>query len=349
MSSERWPDLPVTNWKDTYETLHMWTQIAGKIRLKLAPYVNHWWEVALYVTPRGLTTGPIPYHEKSFDLTFDFLDHHFLLCTSDGQTRTILLRPKAVAEIYGELMNHLEDLGIEVVIDPIPSEVANPIACHEDFVHASYDRKSVEQFWSLLSQAERVLQKFRSGFIGKCSPVHFFWGSFDLAVTRFSGGAPERPGVDHITKLAYSHEVISCGFWLGSGNIDAPAFYAYAAPEPLGFAEDQCFRTAFYNPPSKEFILMVDDIRYTENPDQMILDFLQSTYDLGANLAKWIRPDLEQGLFYRRHQVNSSKGVSPRTGSSQMRLSSLFRVSELTQAHNSWTNFRGEPVRCLLY
>lgn len=311
MTAEHWPALPVSEWKETYETLHMWAQITGKIRLKLAPYVNHWWEVVLYVTPRGLTTGVIPYLEGSFDLTFDFVDHHFFIRTSDGQVRGVPLRPKAVADFYCEVMSHLNDLGIEVAIDPIPSEVPSPIAFHEDFVHASYDRKSVERFWKLLLQAERVFEKFRGGFIGKCSPVHFFWGSFDLAVSRFSGRrAPERPGVDHITKLAYSHEVISCGFWPGGGNIDAAAFYAYAAPEPFGFAEGRVLpASAFYNPPSKNFILMVDDIRHTENPDQMVLDFLQSTYDLGANLAKWNRQELERRSFISRGFEQESRAA----------------------------------------
>jgi hypothetical protein len=294
-----WPDLLVGNWKDTYDTLHMWTQIVGKIRLKLEPYVNHWWEVTLYVTPRGLTTGPIPYRNRSFDLNFDFLNHTFAIGTSEGQIRTMKLRPRAVADFYEELMEILESFAIQVVIDPIPSEVPNPIACHEDYIHASYDRVAVEKFWKNLSQADRVMKKFRGGFLGKCSPVQFYWGSFDLSCTRFSGRrAPERPEADHITRLAYSHEVISCGFWPGGGNIEAPAFYAYAAPEPQGYAGGAVRpASAFYNSPTKNFILMVDKVRKSENPDQMILEFFQSTYNLGADLGKWDREALERKSF----------------------------------------------------
>jgi hypothetical protein len=294
-----WPELPLESWRATHDTLHMWTQIVGKIRLKLAPYINHWWEVVLYVNPRGLTTGPIPYESASFDLSFDFLDHVLVVSTSRGETRKMELAPRSVADFYKELMGILSSLGIKVVIDPMPSEVPNPIACHEDYVHASYDRRAVKNFFKNLSQADRMLQKFRGGFIGKCSPVQFYWGSFDLAVTRFSGRrAPERPGVDHITKLAYSHEVISCGFWPGSANIESPAFYAYASPEPKGYAEGVVRpASAFYNPPTKNFILMADEVRKSRDPDQMILDFLQSTYDLGADLGNWDRRALERKSF----------------------------------------------------
>jgi hypothetical protein len=286
-------------WKESFDTLHMWTQIVGKVRLKLTPYINHWWEVVLYVTPRGLTTGPIYYDKISFEISFDFVGHQLSIETSDGRSRKILLEPRTVANFYQELMESLASLGIEVQIDPTPSEVSNPIAFQDDDVHRSYDRVSVESFWKLLLQADRVLKKFRSGFIGKSSPVQFYWGSFDLAVTRFSGQrAPERPGADHVTRLAYSHEVLSCGFWPGGGNIEGPAFYAYAAPEPQGYSEGRVLPpAAFYNPPSKNFILMVDEVRTAEDPDQMILDFLQSTYDLGADLGKWDRQALERRSF----------------------------------------------------
>jgi len=298
-TKEQWPELPLNRWKDTFDTLHMWFQIVGKIRLKLTPYINHWWEVVLYVVPRGLTTGPIYFEQISFEISFDFVDHKLLIETSDERSRKISLEPRTVANFYQELMESLASLGIDVQIDPMPREVPNPIAFQEDDVHHSYERVSVEYFWKLLFRADRVMKKFRSGFIGKNSPVQFYWGSFDLAVTRFSGRlAPERPEADHITRLAYSHEVLSCGFWPGGGNIDGPAFYAYAAPEPQGYGEGIVRPpTAFYNPPTKNFILMVDEVRRAEDPDQMILDFLQSTYDLGADLNKWDRQALERKSF----------------------------------------------------
>lgn len=294
-----WPELPLKSWKDTYETLHMWAQIVGKIRLKLTPFINHWWEVVFYVTPRGLTTGPIPDESRSFEISFDFVYHELSIDTSEGQNQKIKLESRSVASFYQELMARLRSLGIHVQIDPMPKEVPNPIAFQEDDVHRSYNADPVDDFWQLLSQADRVMKKFRGGFLGKASPVQFYWGSFDLAVTRFSGRrAPERPEADHITKLAYSHEVISCGFWPGSGNIEGPAFYAYAAPEPQGFAEGivrpAC---AFYNTPTKNFILMIDQVRKAQDPDQMVLDFFQSTYDLGADLGKWDRKALERKSF----------------------------------------------------
>jgi hypothetical protein len=313
-TKEHWPELPLARWKQTCDTLHMWTQIVGKIRLKSTPYINHWWEVVLYVTSRGLTTSPMPYVDGSFEIDFDFLDHSLLIETSAGESRTMALEPRSVANFYQELMAHLGSLGIDIQIDPMPVEVPNPIAFPEDDVHKSYDQDAVERFFKNLSHADRVLKKFRSGFIGKCSPVHFYWGSFDLAVTRFSGRrAPERPEADHATRLAYSHEVLSCGFWPGGGNIDGPAFYAYAAPEPQGYGDGMIQRkirppSAFYSAALKNFILMVDEVRRAEDPDQMILDFLQSTYDLGADLGKWDRQALERKTFLSE-EANKSRAA----------------------------------------
>jgi hypothetical protein len=295
-TTEIWPALPLVEWQDTYGTLHMWTQIVGKIRLVLSPVVNHWWQVPLYVTSRGLTTSPIPYEERNFEIVFDFIDHHLIIYTSDGATKVMALTPRSVADFYQELMVNLRSLGIEVKIHAKPDEVPNPIPFAEDHEHASYDREYVDRFWRILIQVDQVLKEFRSQFIGKCSPVHFFWGSFDLAVTRFSGRrAPEREGADPITREAYSHEVISHGFWPGGGEIQAPAFYSYTAPEPAGLNKGLIHpETAFYSPEVSEFLLMYDDIRGVNSPKQVLLDFLQSTYEAGANLANWDRHTLER-------------------------------------------------------
>jgi hypothetical protein len=297
MNQELWPALPLKAWKDTYDTLHMWTQIVGKIRLKLSPFENHWWETALYVTARGLTTSPIPYGQRTFEIRFDFIDHALEIETSDGERRSMALAPRTVADFYQELMSVLISLGIHVKIDTMPKEVADPIPCDQDRKHASYDAEYAHRFWRALVQADRVMKVFKGRFIGKCSPVHFFWGSFDLAVSRFSGKrAAERVGADHITQVGYSHEVISCGFWPGSGNIEGAAFYAYSAPEPQGFEKGPVLpKAAFYNPPSKGYVLMYDEVRAAANPDQMLLDFFQSTYELGARLAHWDRAELELG------------------------------------------------------
>jgi hypothetical protein len=293
-----WPSLPVADWKETYDTLHMWTQVVGKVRLKLAPYVNHWWEVALHVTPRGLTTTPIPLDARSFEIAFDFVDHALTIETDDGRRRSMALVPRAVADFHAELMELLVALGIGVKIDLEPKEVPDPIPFDQDRTHASYDEASVRQWFRLLRHADRILKKFRAGFVGKCSPVHFFWGSFDLCVTRFSGRvAPPRPEADHITQLAYSHEVSSVGFWPGSGNVTEPAFYAYAAPAPAGFAETRARpEKAFYNPPTAGFILLCEDVRRAEDPDAAVLEFCQSTYEAAAELGRWDRAALE-----RRH------------------------------------------------
>ncbi len=293
---EPWPALPLESWQDTYATLHMWTQIVGKIRKTLTPVVNHWWNVTLYVTPRGLTTSAIPYGTRVFDMEFDFLDHQLVIRTSEGLTRSVQLRQRSVADFYREVLRELHSLSIEVKIHATPDEVSDPIPFDEDNIHASYDPEFVTRFWRILVSVDEVFQEFRSGFIGKCSPVHFFWGSFDLAVSRFSGRrAPTRPGADPITREAYSHEVISAGFWPGGGEVKGPAFYSYTAPAPLDLDKQPVGPTgAFYHRTLSEFILMYDDIRRLEDPKAAILEFLQATYEAGANLAKWDRSALER-------------------------------------------------------
>jgi len=293
---DRWPELPVSAWKATYDTLHMWTQIVGKVRLKLTPYVNHWWESALYVTPRGLTTSPIPWGARSFEIAFDFTDHQLGIETDDGKRRSMKLAPRSVAAFYAELMALLASLGIDPKIDTEPKEVGDPIPFERDHVHASYDAAAVAKWFRLTLNADRLLKEFRTGFLGKCSPVHFFWGSFDLCVTRFSGrSAPPRPEADHITRLAYSHEVSSCGFWPGSGNVGEPAFYAYAAPQPPGLEAARVRPAeAFYNPPTQGFILRCRDVSRAPDPDAAVLDFCQSVYDRTADLGGWDRAALER-------------------------------------------------------
>jgi hypothetical protein len=295
--SHNWPALPYAQWKDTYATLHMWTQVVGKVRLALGPDINHFWGTTLYVTPRGLTTSAIPYPKGVFDIQFDFVAHALEITTSLGETRSFRLMPRTVAAFYAELMSALHSLGIDVEVWPVPVEVPRPVRFNLDESHASYDPVYAHRFWEILVSVSAVFWKFRSRFIGKVSPVHFFWGSFDLAVTRFNGRrAPERPGADPITKEAYSHEVISVGFWPGDGEIikDA-AFYAYAAPQPAGF---QDFRvqpaTAFYSKEKSEYFLMYDDVRSAPDPAQALLDFCQSTYEAGAIAGNWDRPNLER-------------------------------------------------------
>lgn len=294
--TEVWPSLPLAAWQDTYATLHMWTQIVGKIRLVLSPRVNHFWQVPLYVTSRGLTTSPIPYREKNFEIAFDFIDHQLVIHTSDGVVKVIALRPHSVADFYQELMATLRSLGIEVEIRAKPDEVSNPIPFAEDHEHAAYDAESVHRLWRILMQVDQVFKEFRTRFVGKTSPVHFFWGSFDLAVTRFSGRrAPERQGADPITREAYSHEVISHGFWPGGGDIQSPAFYSYVAPEPHGLDQKPIRpASAFYSSELSEFLLMYDDVRSADSPKQVLLEFLQSTYEAGAKLANWDRDALER-------------------------------------------------------
>lgn len=302
-----WLSLPLAAWQDTYTTLHLWTQIIGKIRLALAPHLNHWWQATLYVTPRGLTTSAIPYGGKSFEIRFDFIDHQLRIETSDGTIQTIPLAPRSVADFYQEVMNTLSAIGIHVQIWTMPQEVAAPIPFEQDYKHAAYDPDYVQRFWRILIQANRVMTVFRSRFIGKCSPVHFFWGSFDLAVTRFSGRrAPEHPGgvpnmADWVTREAYSHEVSSCGFWVGGGTVVEPIFYAYAYPEPDGFSNYSVQpKEAFYSSEMREFILPYEAVRQSNNPDAMILAFFQSTYEAAANLGNWDRAALERAAVLQR-------------------------------------------------
>ncbi len=292
-----WPALPLASWQDTCETLHMWAQMVGKVRLALTPAVNHWWHVPLYVNARGLTTSAIPYRGGAFELEFDFLEHQLVLRTAAGREQSLLLIARPVADFYRDFMNMLRDAGIEVKIWRMPVEVPDPIPFDEDFTHASYDRDAVRRFWRILLSAQTIFHEFRSAFIGKSSPVHFFWGSFDLAVTRFSGRrAPERPGADAITREAYSHEVSSVGFWPGAGLGD-PAFYSYAAPEPQGFSAATVRPTAaHYDPQFREFILMFDDVRNAASPSAALLDFCNSTYEAAATLAQWDRETLERAI-----------------------------------------------------
>jgi hypothetical protein len=295
--SERWPALPLADWKDTYATLHMWMQIVGKVRLALCPNVNHWWGTALYVTARGLTTSAMPYEKGIFEVHFDFVNHALEIQTSLGESRTFRLAPRTVAAFYDEFMDALHSLGIHVKVWEMPVEVPRPVRFKLDEAHASYDPEYAHSFWQVLATVTPVFEKFRAGFIGKSSPVHFFWGSFDLAVSRFSGRrASVRPNADTITKEGYSHEVISVGFWPGDGEVikDA-AFYAYAAPEPPGFKNSKIQPAkAFYSPEKSEFFLMYGDVRLSNSPEQSLLDFCQSTYDAGANLAHWNRAELER-------------------------------------------------------
>ena len=306
MANEAWPALPLDEWQDTYATLHMWTQVVGKIRMALTPLVNHWWNVPLYVTARGLTTSAMSYQDRSFQIDFDFVDHRLLIQCTDGTTETLALAPRSVADFYREVMQALARLGIEVKIWPMPVEVADPLRFDQDHEHASYDAQYVNRFWRILAQSSKVFTEFRSRFVGKCSPVHFFWGSFDLAVTRFSGRrAPEREGADQVTREAYSHEVISHGFWPGvrrsstssdpEGAIHAPAYYAYAAPEPAGLS-GALIRPpqAFYSKAMSEFFLLYDDVRNSDSPEAALMQFLESTYAAAADLASWDRAALER-------------------------------------------------------
>jgi len=274
----------------------MWTQIVGKVRLGLTPLLNHWWNVPLYVTTRGLTTSRIPYRERAFELWFDFIRHQLVLETTDGIRKSIPLAPRSVAEFYGEVMQMLRSAGIEVKIWRMPVEIPNPIAFDQDRLHRSYDAAAVERFWRILLSVDTVFSQFRSEFIGKSSPVHFFWGSFDLAVSRFSGRrAPERPGADAMTREAYSHEVSSVGFWPGSGDVKDAAFYSYVVPEPQGFKDATIHPdAAYYESRLGEFLLMYEDVRKGKSPTSSILDFCRSTYEAGANLGHWDRAALER-------------------------------------------------------
>ncbi len=290
-----WPPLPLEAWKDTYATLHMWTQVVGKIRLQLTPKLNHWWNVPLYVSSRGLTTSPIPYGQRTFEMQFDFLDHNLVTTTSDGQVDLLALRPMSVADFYHQLMARLGSLGIQVRINTRPCEIPDPIPFERDTIHAAYDPDYANRFWRVLLTVNSIFLEFRSRFLGKSSPVHFFWGSFDLAVSRFNGRrAPQRPGADAITREAYSHEVISAGFWPGGGNVKGAAFYSYTVPEPEAYSAARVQPdAAFYDTQLREFLLMYDDVRVADSPRRALLNFLQSTYEAGADLARWDRNALE--------------------------------------------------------
>ncbi|HEY6446335.1 MAG TPA: DUF5996 family protein [Acidobacteriaceae bacterium] len=293
---ECWPALPLASWQDTCATLHRWTQVVGKVRLALTPLVNHWWNVPLYVTARGLTTSAIPYGHQAFELRFDFLGQQLVLETSDGLVESLALEPRSVADFYRECLGMLRSAGIAVKIWPMPVEVPNPIPFDQDQTHAAYDPERAAAFWRILLSVDEVLQKFRAEFIGKVSPVHFFWGSFDLAVTRFSGRrAPERPGADAVTREAYSHEVSSVGFWPGTtGGVDA-AFYSYAAPVPTGFSEAPVRpESARFDTQLGEFLLPYEAVRQSASPTRSLLDFCQSTYEAAANLGGWDRKALER-------------------------------------------------------
>jgi hypothetical protein len=303
--ADQWPSLPFAEWRDTCATLQLWTQVIGKIRLAQAPLINHWWQVPLYVTSRGLTTSPMPDGARTFQIDFDFIDHRLMIQTSDGRAEGFALRPQTVSDFHGEVMERLEALGIDVRIWTTPVEIPDPTPFEQDRQHGAYDADHANRFWRVLVQPDRVFTAFRAGFIGKASPVHFFWGSFDLAVTRFSGRrAPLHPGApnvaDRVTREAYSHEVSSCGFWPGGAGFEQPIFYSYAYAEPAGFKDARVRpEAAFYARELGEFILPYDAVRQAAAPDETLLDFLQSTYEAAADLAHWDRAALERAASPR--------------------------------------------------
>jgi hypothetical protein len=299
----RWPALPYAAWRDTCETLHLWTQVIGKVRLALTPWLNHSWHVTLHVTTRGLGTPLIAHQGRAFTIEFDFIDHVLWLRTSDGHFRQLMLKPMTVAEFYADVMVALREIGIDICINEMPNEIPGAVPFPDDRTHASYDRDFAQKFWRVLLSSHEVFSHFRTGFLGKVSPVHFFWGSFDLAVTRFSGRqAPPHPGgvpnlPDAVAREAYSHEVSSAGFWPGGGPIDYPAFYSYAYPAPNGFAAAKVQPAeAFYSKELGEFILPYDPVRLARDPETVLMAFLQSTYQAAADLGKWDRKGLECGL-----------------------------------------------------
>ena len=296
-----WPERPPAGWKDTCATLHMLTQIVGKTRLALAPMENHWWNVALYLTARGLTTSPMPCGGRAAEVEFDFIDHQLLVRTGEGDSRTVALRAQPVADFHQAYREALRSLALEVRIRPVPVEIVTAIPFAEDRVHTAYDPDAAEWWWRLVAQADRVLKRFRGRFLGKQSPVHFFWGSFDLAATRFSGRpAPEHPGgapncPDYVMVEAYSRECSSCGFWAGGDGMADPAFYAYAYPEPAGYADRPAGPAgASYSRELREFILPYEAVRVASSPDDAVLEFCQATYDAAADLGRWDRPLLDR-------------------------------------------------------
>jgi hypothetical protein len=300
-AGQSWPALPLAAWKETCATLHMWLQIVGKVRLVQSPWTNHQWHVTLYVTARGLDTSPIPYGDSAFEIEFDFVRHELVVYAVDGRVARMALEAQSTASFYAKLTALMAELGIAVRINCKPNEVAEAISFDQDVVHCAYDADYANRFWRILVQADRVFKEFRARFIGKCSPVHFFWGGPDLAVTRFSGRrAPRHPGgipnlPDWITREAYSHEVSSCGFWPGGGAVPYAAFYSYAYPAPEGFAAARvCPSAASYNGELGEFILPYDAVREADDPDRVLLEFLQSTYEAAADLGRWDRAALER-------------------------------------------------------
>ncbi len=300
-SSSDWPELPLEKWSDTATTLHMWVQIVGKIRMSRTPWTNHSWHVPLYVTARGLGTSLIPYGAMAYEMNFDFLTHVLMIETTNGSQRRVALGPRSVSDFYAEVIASLHELKLDVSINTTPSELPDGIPFEQDSIHSHYDGEYVTRFWRILVQVDRVFKEFRSRFIGKCSPVHFFWGSFDLAVTRFSGReAPPHPGgiphfPDWVAREAYSHEVSSAGFWPGGGGIDYAAFYSYAYPSPDGFSEAVIRpSTAVWSNGLGEFLLPYDEVRTALSPDDVLLEFLQSSYDAAANLGHWDRAALER-------------------------------------------------------
>lgn len=313
--SDAWPSLPLEAWSDTYATLHLWAQIVGKVRLAQSPWLNHSWHAPLYVTARGMTSSPIPHGHQIFQLDFDFIDHRLIVLSSDGGTGSFSLEPQSVAAFYRRLMGEMVRLGVPVNISPTPNEVVNPIRFDQDETHAAYQPEYANRFWRILTQVDRVLKEFRARFIGKASPVHFFWGAPDLAVTRFSGRpAPEHPGgipnlPDWVTREAYSHEVSSCGFWPGGGTIPYAAFYSYAYPQPAGFAEAHIEPdAAFYSTELGEFILPYDVVRQSTSPDETLLAFVQTTYEAAAELGGW-----DRGALERAHDPKAERRTRDRT------------------------------------
>jgi hypothetical protein len=289
-----WPPLPLAEWQDTYRALHLWTQVAGKIRMTLSPPLNHWWQVSLYVNARGLTTGPVPYPAGLFEIQFDFQKHALEISTSQGKRAGRPLQTESVASFYRGTMESLTALGITVAINPKPQEIAGAMPFDQDNAERPYDAEYANRFWRILLSTSKVMERFRAQFIGKCSPVQFFWGSFDLACTRFSGRlAPPRKGI--ISGPAYSHEVCSAGFWPGGGAVDGPAYYCYAVPPPAGLEQARVRpENAGWNPQLSEFILMYEDVRRAAAPETALYEFLESTYEAAANLAKWERAALER-------------------------------------------------------
>jgi hypothetical protein len=300
-ASAQWPDLPFAAWSGTCNTLILWLQIVGKVRIACTPLINHWWNATFKVTSRGPSAPAMPYHGRTFDVLFDFTDHRVLIATSDGRTETLALAPMAVADFYAAFIQALRRLGIDVHIWTMPSEIENAIPFQKDRTHAQYDPGYVQKFWQAVLQAHRVMTEFRARFIGKASPVHFFWGSFDLVVTRFSGRRAPPPTsttpnvAAWVMNEAYSHEVSSCGFWPGNGGYGRAAFYVYAYPEPAGYGDTKLKTAeAAYDKTLGQFILPYDAVRHASDPDALLLGFLQETYEAAADLAKWDRAALER-------------------------------------------------------